>query len=90
MFETNNDKAAFVADFGVSVTGAASFQAIFDKEYVEIGDIIGRRPILSAAYISPVTGLSSGDALTVNSTAYTVVRVEPDGTGWCVVVLELV
>jgi hypothetical protein len=88
MLETAADRAAYVADFGVPVTGAASFNAIFDNEYVEIGDINGTRPVLSAAYVSPVSTLAVGDALTVSGINYTVIRVESDATGWAVIVLE--
>ena len=88
--ESDNDTATLLADFGVPVTGAATFTAIYDHEYIEMGDITGNRPILTAPNAYPVTALTVGDALTVESTNYTVVRVESDGTGWCVVVLELV
>lgn len=85
--ETDADRAAFLADFGVSVTGAASFRAIYDHEYVEFADVAGNKPILAAPY-ADVSNLVYGNALTIDSTDYTVVRVENDGTGWAVVVLE--
>lgn len=87
-FETAADRAAFLADFGVSVTGAASFTAIYDHEYVEFGDITGEKPILTAPYVAPVPALAAGNALTVENTSYQVVRIEKDGTGWCVIILE--
>lgn len=86
--ETASDRAAFVADFGVSVTGSATFTAIFDHQYLDSLDIVGEKPVLTAAYVSPVTTLSYGDAITVEGTNYTVIRVEHDGTGWALIILE--
>lgn len=86
--ETSNDRAGFLADFGSDVTGAASFRAIFDHQYIEAGDIIGRKPLLVAAEVSPVTSLTRGDVLTVEDQSYTVIRLEPDGTGWTLIILE--
>ncbi len=86
--ETANDRTAFLADFGVSVTGSASFTAIYDHEFVEYGEITGNKPVLVAPYLAPVSSLEYGDALTVDSTSYIVVRVESDGTGWALIILE--
>ncbi len=86
--ESISDRAAFVADFGVAVTGAASFTAIFGNEYFETGNITGLHPVLSAPYDAPVTVLADGDNLTVDSTSYKVRRVEKDGAGWCMIILE--
>ena len=86
--ETASDRAAYLADWGVSVTGDASFTAIYDHEFIESQDIIGERPVLVAPYRSPVSSLVYGDSLTVDSTSYNVIRVESDGTGWCQVILE--
>lgn len=88
MYETTSDKAAFLADFGTEVTGSASFTAIFDNQFVEYENITGSRPVLTAPYTYPVNSLTEGDALTVDSTSYEVVRVESDGTGWALVILE--
>ncbi len=87
-FETASDRTAYLADFGIAVTGDATFTAIYDNEYVEFGDIVGTKPILTAPYVTPVSDLAVGDDLTVNSTDYQVIRVENDATGWCVVILE--
>ena len=86
--ETANDRAAFLADFGTDVTGAASFRAIYDHQYLEIGDMVGNQPVLACPYRYPVSSLETGDALEVESTDYTVIRIENDGTGWCLVILQ--
>ncbi len=87
--ETASDRAGFLADFSIPVTGSACFDAIFDNEYVEFADITGTRPILQVPYVWPVTGLANGDGLTVDGADYTVIRIEKDGTGWCAIILEL-
>ena len=87
-FETQADKAAFLADFGTEVTGSANFRAIYDHEYTEINEISGENPVLMAPYQAPVTGLQVGDVLQVEGKDYNFVRNEPDGTGWVMVILE--
>jgi len=88
MLETAADRAAYLADFGVSVTGAANFNAIFNHEYVDFGEVVGKKPLLTAAYVSPVSTLANGAVITVNSTPYQVIRIEDDSTGWCSIFIE--
>ena len=93
-FEAASDRSAFLADFSSEVTGDFCFKAIFDREYVEYEDMQGNKPVLTAPYVWPVTALIEktinvdGSALTVERVNYEVVRVELDGTGWALIILE--
>ncbi len=88
--ETATDRAAMLADFGVTVVyGAYTFTGIYDKAYVETAGIADYRPTVTCRS-SDVTGASvaAGGAITVDGTSYTVVIIEPDGTGFTTLVLE--
>lgn len=87
-FETESDRSALLADFSVRVNGDYTFDAIFDNEYVEFGEMQGTKPILTTPFVNPVTKLDFGSALNIEGVDYTVIRVESDATGWCIVVLE--
>lgn len=88
---------AYLNKFGVTInvtsgTGAPySFTAIYDNGYEGIligeAEIEGTMPQL-ACKTSAITNLAQGDALTVNSANYTVVSIQPDGTGWATVKLH--
>jgi len=88
--ESDSDRSSYLADFGTAVTGDHSFKAIHDNEYVEFGEIQGRKPVLYAPYLTPVTSITMGDSLTVSGLNYTVIRIEDESTGWCMIVLERV
>ena len=71
----------FFADFGVSATLAGNtVTGIFDDAYGESfgGMVAGSGPMFRLPSSIAVT---SGDALVHASTTYTVVGIEPDGTG---------
>jgi len=93
--DTDND--AFLQDFGVSVTGAASFTAIYDSEYIDVGDITGYMPVLTAPNTDAIAALEADDNLIVttdgvNKTSeakvFRLIRAEPDGTGWTKLILR--
>lgn len=80
------------ADFGVTATfdGSTSVNGIFDDEYVEafagdegISSSLPRFTCPTASVPDPV-----GKTLLVNSTSYTVVEAQPDGTGVVTLVLS--
>lgn len=85
--------ADYLVDFGVTVTktGGATFTAIFDKEFVEadMGDAVVERaqPMLMAR-TADVSSLAKNATLTINAVAYTVRRLEDDGTGFTRVILN--
>ncbi len=90
------DFDAYLAEFGVTVSvtsgvGAPfSFTGIYDNGYATIAlgevEMEGTNPMIQCKE-SDVSSMVNGDALTVNSTNYTVINQRPDGTGW--MVLEL-
>jgi len=88
--ETDTERAAMLADFGVDATvGANTFTVIFENAYVEVGDIAGTYPT-ALALDSDVSAYSiaRGTALTINSVSYKVRIPQPDGTGYTLLVLE--
>ena len=80
--------STYFADFGVDVTLAgASVRGIFDDAYGESfgGLVAGSGPMLRLPSSVAVT---SGATLVHGSTTYSVVGIEPDGTGMTVLRLE--
>lgn len=71
------------------VGGAAvAVNGIFDAAYEEAADIEGSSPVFGCATAS-VSGARHGDALVVAGVSYVVRGVQPDGTGWTRLILEL-
>jgi hypothetical protein len=82
------DTRPFFSDFAVEVTlGGVSVRGIFDDAYGESfgGMVAGSGPMFRLP--SSVT-VTSGDALVHGSATYTVVGIEPDGTGLTLLRLE--
>lgn len=76
-----SDTAAFLTDFAVPATvGGVSIQAIFDAAYADPLGIAGNSPQLTVA-TEDLPAVAVGQTVTVNATSYTVVGIEPDGTG---------
>ena len=72
---------AYFADFGVSATvGGVSVQGIFDAAYTDPLGMAGNQPQLTVA-TADLPAVAVGQAVTINTFAYTVVGIEPDGTG---------
>ncbi len=79
--------------FAVAATynGTTTVNGIFDDEYFEVGigtpGVEGSQPsfICRAADVSAAV---QGDTLLIGSTTYTVVNVQPDGTGMIRLVLR--
>lgn len=69
--------------FAVTATsGAASFPVIFDAAYLSaLGGIVESTGPACMARSADVSTLVQGSSITINAVAYTVVGVEPDGTG---------
>ncbi len=89
----NDTPADYLVDFGVTVTktGGATFTAIFDNEYAQAdfdGTAVERTAPMLMARTTDVSALAKGATLTVNSVAYTIRRLEPDGTGFTRVILN--
>lgn len=88
--ETDADRAAYLADFGVTaIYGGSSFTVIYDRPYVDTGDMAGYAPEAMARTADVTSaGVEVGEAITIDGTAFTVRRIEPDGTGMTVLGLE--
>lgn len=86
-----DDISALLRDFGTSVTlpSAAVITAIFDADYVAVGDMAveSSGPVLTCR-TADVSGLSLGQSVTIDAQAYTVRSIQPDGTGVTVLRLE--
>ena len=69
--------------FAVTATsGAASFPVIFDAAYLAaLGNLVESTGPACLARTADVSALEQGSSITISSVAYTVVGVEPDGTG---------
>lgn len=90
--ESDVDRLAFLDadEFGVAATvGAATLYGIFDDEYIETLDATGTVPVFICRS-SDVTAnnIIRATSITINSTAYTVRNIKPDGTGMSVLVLS--
>jgi hypothetical protein len=98
--ETATELAIFfdADDFGVTASYtpsggvAADVKGIFDHEFYEAdaGGSVGfaiEQPIFTCR-TSDVSSAAEGDAITINSTAYTIRVVRNDGTGVTVLALE--
>lgn len=75
----------FDVDDGFAVTATWSgsggaIEVIFENEYYETLGIAGRQP-MGLVRDEQLPGLATGQTLTISATVYTVVNVEPDGTG---------
>ncbi|WP_425065616.1 head-tail joining protein [Reyranella sp.] len=96
--ESADDRAAFIADFGVDITWAgapATFLGIFERPAVSTEDGYGaggtdRVPKLLCLESSLPAGADEDDAVSVagEAVAYACARILPDGTGFCVVELK--
>lgn len=86
--ETSADRAALLADFGAAcVFGAAVFTAIPDSGFVEVNGVEDMHPLLHCR-TADVSTLAHGDSGTVVGVAYSIVGIQPDGTGMTVLLLE--
>jgi len=98
--ETADDLAIFVSvdDFGTAATytpvggSASTVNGIFDNDIVEV-DAGGNIPmaIRQPRFLcrtQDISDAADGDAMTVNSTNYTIRVVDHDGTGMTTLVLE--
>lgn len=91
--ETADDRAIYLADFGVTVTySGGSFVGIFDNAYTDVdaggGVAISMVDPRLSCRTADVTGVSEGDTITIGGNSY-IVRVKmPDGTGMTELMLE--
>ena len=85
------DLSVLMTDFGTTVTAGdrCTFTAIFDSEYVGVGDveIESSGPALTCR-TSDVADRAHGDVLTIDSVGYVIRGIQPDGTGVTLLRLE--
>lgn len=88
--ESAADRLAMLEDFGITVTGpSGTFIGIFERTYVELLNITGHRPVVTARSTDlTVAGVSVGSTISADSTNYTVQVIEPDGSGITNLILE--
>ena len=72
----NSSEFAVVATYN----GATSVNVIFDHEYTEMFGAAGNNPFVTAA-ASDFASNPRGLPLVIESVAYTIQNIEPDGTG---------
>ena len=92
--ESDADRAVFLssADFGISATwNSTSFDVLFLNSYelLTIFEIQIEASNVSA-YVkdSDISGLARGETVSINSVAYKVRDIQPDGTGMTILVLS--
>lgn len=76
-------------EFATSATwkGTESVKVIFDNAYAEGLDVAGTTPICTAKE-SDFSGAAEGQSLVIGAVTYSIVGVQPDGTGLVQLVLE--
>ena len=75
-------------DFAVqAVYLGQNVNGILDREFVMVLDMEAEHPTFTCR-AADVSNAAHGDAITVNSTAYTVVGLQPDGTGITKLILQ--
>lgn len=88
--ETDVDRAAMLADFGVTATkGTDTFTVIFENAYADADGIAGRQPVALALDSDISTySVAVGDTISIGGNNYTVRDPQPDGTGMTELYLE--
>jgi len=69
------------------VVAGRPLRALFDAAYADVLGVAGIAPALTCAS-ADVAHAVRGSAVTVRGVAYTVVNLQPDGTGVTVLILE--
>jgi len=86
--ENSADLLAMLGDFGQTVTVSEDdITAIYDEDYVESLDIAGVRPLLHCRS-TDVADVIQGDDVEVAGVDYLVAKVQQDGTGVTILILE--
>ena len=87
----DSDYFGVTASYTPSGGSASNVNGIFDNEFFEAGvgevGVAFQQPRFLCR-TSDVSSAAEGDAITINSVAYTIRVVQPDGTGTTTLVLE--
>ena len=89
----DTDDFATASSYTPTGGSASTVNGIFDNEFFEVDPLSGvgvvsAQPRFICAMADLPSGAVSGDAITVDSTAYTVRVIQPEGTGVTTLVLE--
>ena len=89
----DTDDFALAGTYVKAGGGTSTVNGILDKAYVEVGGfgsvgVVSAEPRFTIRTASLPSGAAEGDAVTIDSVAYTVRVIERDGTGVAVLVLE--
>lgn len=89
--ESDTDRLQLLLAVGGAqiVTPAGAFVGVFDNAYADALEVEGTRPALTcrASDVSRLS-LKKGVRVDVEAASYRIRRIEPDGTGMSVLVLE--
>jgi len=96
--ESYSDRAGMMDDWDSATYTDAQYphpssvtttiDGIFDKEYVELNGVESYSPVFTCQ-TSDVPNVKHGARMTINLINYTVVGVQPDGTGVVQLILEV-
>jgi len=91
--ETDIERAALLADFGVTVTlGGSNITAIFEHDHTPVdagGEVqFSIQQAMIMCRTSDVSSAVEGTTAVINSTNYVVTDIQPDGQGMTMLVLE--
>lgn len=82
--------ASYLADFGQQGTlDSAAVLVIFDNAYREMFDGVGTRSPMVGLPTALASATTQASVLVSGSRTYRVTSVQPDGTGWTTLMLEL-
>ncbi len=98
--ESASDRTAYVADFGTSGTwtlsagGASTVIGIFDNEWLAkdtgAGALVESKiPMIHCVDAALPAGAGRGDTWADGVNTYVVTEIQPDGTGFSIVMLDL-
>lgn len=91
MIESDSDRLSILTALGaVPVSSSAGvFHAVFEREFAEELGVEGKRPILTCRS-SDVTRcqIKKGSRVDIEAQSFAVRRIEPDGSGMSVLILE--
>lgn len=71
-----------------ATVGSGSMNGVFDREYVEVGNIEGYYPTFLVSDADAATVTKNSTVLTIASVGYLAISKRPDGTGTTLLVLE--
>lgn len=78
---------AHLANVTATIGALTGVEGIFDAAYAESLGMSGVTPVLMCNDLD-IVGAARGDAVTINSTSYTVSRIEADGVGMSRLILD--